>query len=53
MKVFVVMGNDYPDSVWRNEKEAEEYCELKKSDKTTQTMGHARIYWRTYEFKLR
>jgi hypothetical protein len=48
-KVFVVMGNDFPDAVFDNKTTAEEYCSLKSRG----AHKHARrIYWRVYEFTL-
>lgn len=49
MKVFVVMGNDFPDSVWDTEEAAEKYCEAQRNDKNYSP----RIYWRVYEFTVR
>lgn len=53
MKVWVVMGNDYPDSVFATEAAAETYVAEKKKEKTEQLFGHARIHWRAYEFEVR
>lgn len=50
MKVFVVMGNDFPDAVFAKEADAEAYCESKRDGNATH--GH-RIYWRVYGFDLR
>lgn len=50
MNVYVVMGNDYPDSVFDSEQAAERYCEEKRR---AHKRGEPRIYWRTYEFKVR
>jgi hypothetical protein len=53
MKVYVIMGNDYPDAVFRRKDEAEAYVELKKKqDEEQQRQGHGRIYWRVYDFDL-
>ena len=53
MKVYVIMGNDYPDAVFRRKDEAEAYVEKKKKeDEIQQRQGHGRIYWRVYDFDL-
>lgn len=44
-KVFVVMGNDYPDAVFDTEAAAEAYC-------AKQRPHNDRIYWRVYEFEV-
>jgi hypothetical protein len=51
MKVYVVMGNDYPDAVFKDERKADEYVEMKKKYYS----DHSRrpIHWRHYEFELR
>lgn len=57
MKVFVVMGNDYPDAVFWHESAANRYVEDKKrEDKVRQRDAgtiFSRIYWRVYDFELR
>jgi hypothetical protein len=53
MKVYVIMGNDYPDAVFRRKDEAEAYVTLKKKeDEDNQRQGHGKIYWRVYDFDL-
>lgn len=47
MEVYVVMGNDFPDSVFADKITAERYCEEKRID------HEPRIYWRVYEFEVR
>jgi hypothetical protein len=47
MKVFVVMGNDFPAAVFDNEETAEAYIEHIKSEKP-----NPHIYWRVYPFDL-
>ena len=51
MKVYVVMGNDFPDSCFATEQAAEEYVALKKE--SVENKGFPRIYWRVYEFEVR
>jgi hypothetical protein len=51
MKVFVVMGNDFPDAVFDNEAAAENYCVGKRGN-YKEGSGIGRIYWRIYEFEL-
>lgn len=55
MKVYVVMGNDYPDSVFNTEEAAEAYCQKRKNEPGNKhDLGNSyRIYWRVYEFDLR
>lgn len=57
MKVWVIMGNDYPDAVIGSEEEAKDYIDKKKKEdiqKREKAMpGYGpRIYWRSYEFDL-
>lgn len=63
MKVFVVMGNDCPDSVWASEAEAERFVQAKMD---AQRKVHAdddarfgrkthytpRVFWRVHAFTL-
>jgi hypothetical protein len=55
VRVFVVMGNDYPDSVFASEADAEAYIQQKKDEPGNRHEhgGGYRIYWRAYEFELR
>jgi hypothetical protein len=49
------MGNDYPDSVFTTEDDAEAYvaCKNAAEKKKREAPGYgARIYWRSYKFKL-
>jgi hypothetical protein len=46
--VFVVMGNDFPDSVWSNEQVADAYVIRNQS---APNVGR-KIYWRVYDFTL-
>ena len=48
-KVYVVMGNDYPDAVFLDEKKAKEYCAVKKAKNKP---GERIVYWRYYEFEV-
>jgi hypothetical protein len=54
MKVFVIMGNDYPVAVFKDETAAEMFCEKKKAERERLTRDgfEPRIYWRYYEFNL-
>ncbi len=49
MKVYVVMGNDYPDRVYEIRRDAEEFC-LEQNAKNEK--GKRPIYWCVYEFEL-
>lgn len=53
MKVWVIMGNDYPDAVRLTEVSANKYIEQKKKQELSeQCAGYkAHIYWRAYEFE--
>lgn len=55
-KVWVIMGNDYPESVYASEKGAEaEVDRLKKNDeeRLKNQSGHGvKVYYRPYEFEL-
>jgi hypothetical protein len=54
MKVYIIMGNDYPDAVFRRKDEAEAYVIMKKKDEEErQQLGHRMIYWRVYDFELK
>lgn len=55
MKVYVIMGNDFPECVFDTEEKAEAFCtERKKLDEAERkTPGYGRrIYWRVYEFEV-
>lgn len=53
MRVFVVMGNDYPDRVYDTQQAADDFCRQKNNESAAQTeKGYRRIYWRYYEFEL-
>lgn len=56
MKVWVVMGNDYPAAVCASAQAAEIFIDGKKSEDEERKRsegGGPRIYWRSYEFDLR
>ena len=50
-RVWVVMSNDYPDSVFSNEEDAEAYVECMSAGQR-KVPSRSRIYWRCYEFKV-
>lgn len=51
--VFVVMGNDYPHSVWSDGPAAEAYCKGKMdAQKCDPLYLSPRIYWRVYPFEV-
>lgn len=54
MKVWVIMGNDFPDAVRLTKAEADAYvAEKQAEDAASRPAGYAaRIYWRAYEFDL-
>lgn len=49
MKVWVVMSNDFPDSVWSDEARARDYIKVRNSEWTPH---QTRIYWTVYEFEV-
>lgn len=49
MKVWVVMSNDYPDSVFATERLAETYIQRQQQRRDDYS---PRIYWRAYEFNV-
>lgn len=55
MKIYVIMGNDFPHSVFSDKAIAEAWCmknnEIEKQKKSQDVM-HRRISWRSYEFTL-
>ena len=55
-KVYVVMGNDYPDAVFADRRMADSYVEAKMADpgnRFDQSKHSAcRIYFRHYEFEV-
>lgn len=53
MKVWVIMGNDFPDAVFSSEKAADKHVEKMKAETDKRPGGTPRIYWRSYEFTLR
>lgn len=54
MKVWVIMGNDYPDAVFDSENAAKSYVETKQAAERVGLRRYEtpRIYWRNYEFEL-
>jgi hypothetical protein len=56
MKVYVVMGNDFPETIFGTEKGAAEFVAEKKQREDVEAKSRYRsrpmIYWRFYEFEL-
>lgn len=52
MLVHVVMGNDFPDSVWSSLEKAEAHCAKKRKEGPFNPSGSSRIHWRVYDFNL-
>jgi len=53
MKVFLVMGNDFPEIVFNTLEAAEKYCHEKKQEALLAKSGFRRmIYWRVYPFEV-
>lgn len=57
MIVYVVMGNDYPHSVYKTEAAAYKFvAEANAQEKTgeqTRSLGRMRIFWRAFSFSLK
>jgi hypothetical protein len=54
MKVWVIMGNDYPDAVRLTKRAADRYVERMKAEnrKSLYAGSGGKIYWRHYEFTV-
>lgn len=54
MKVYVVMGNDYPSRVYKTRRGAAKFIEEKEEYdvKRMRETGGPKIYWRSYEFDV-
>jgi hypothetical protein len=54
MKVYVVMGNDFPAAVFSTLEKSEIFCdEKRKEDKMRKDQGLGPpVYWRVYEFEM-
>lgn len=54
MKVWVLMGNDYPEAVFASEEAAEAEVKRRMDEQRAVKPKWAapRIYWRTYAFDL-
>ncbi len=58
MKVWVIMGNDYPHKVFADKEKAEEYLEKKEAvekeiaSRPLHSRERGRIYWRLYDFEV-
>lgn len=54
MKVWVIMGNDFPDAVLESEEAADKYINHKKelTKRKMEILGGSMIYWRSYEFEV-
>ena len=54
MKVYVVMSNDCPDSVFDDKIKADAYVNKRKQENEVEMLRcYARkVYWNCYEFKL-
>lgn len=52
MKVWVIMGNDFPDGVASSEEKAKEHIKKAKADWEKKHPESRMIYWRSYEYEL-
>lgn len=59
MKVYVIMGNDYPHSVYQSEADADDFvkvaetAEKEMEKRPVPQRERRRIHWRSYEFELK
>jgi hypothetical protein len=53
MKVFVIMGNDFPECVFRDEFAANQFVERKKREENDTVLGYRTVYWKVYPFDLK
>jgi exodeoxyribonuclease X len=61
MEVFIVMGNDFPDSVYATQELADAYCDRQRDedarrrceDRGLGLPPRSRVYWRVYPFDLK
>lgn len=51
-RVYVVMGNDFPEAVFSAENLAAEFCKFKKAEDDKRIGMRTPIYWKYYAFKL-
>lgn len=51
MKVYVVMGNDFPAAVFDTQIGAREYC-VKQRARNAEYIDRRKIYWNWYKFEL-
>lgn len=52
MKVWVIMGNDYPWGVFSSEEAADKCIADLKAKEAEKGLYDAKVHWRTYEFLL-
>jgi hypothetical protein len=54
MEVHIVMGNDFPERVYRDKDAAVRFCAEKMAEQRTGLKPHEspRIYWLIYSFEL-
>lgn len=51
MKVYVIQGNDFPESVVSDGQKARDLIHRRNTQERVQT-GRSRIYWSVYPFEL-
>jgi len=47
MKIYVVMGNDFPEAIFSEKDAAERFCKRQPT-----LCGGSRVYWNVYDFTL-
>lgn len=52
MKVYVVMGNDYPEAVFSRYDDAAAFIVKKQKEPRTSPYPGPGIYWRSYSFTM-
>ena len=48
-RVYVVMGNDFPEAVFASREAADRFCADRERE---HVKGQVRIHWRAYDFKV-
>jgi hypothetical protein len=51
MRVYVVMGNNFPDAVFAKLADANAYCEVRRKEHLLSVLK-VELYWRPYQFDV-
>lgn len=52
MKIWVIMGNDYPEAICSSQEKADRKINALKVDQFRRYGPDTRIHWRSYEFTV-